>query len=534
MAGKVFVNYRRDDERSTAARVRDRLAGVFGVANVFMDVDNLLAGQRFDRELEKALAETDVFLAVIGPKWMELFAQRQASGERDYVREEIAGALKRGILVIPVLIERAPMPRGANLPEDIREMVLHQKHDISHERFGRDIEELVVAINAGRKAMQAEAGSNPIRAVPWSWVGATAASVIVVGWVGAYYAGVPVPWPSAQSTVERQSAGAVATPQVAVATPPPAAPVPKLAQPAVANRSAPPAARCDGVEAQVGNERRCLKPGSGKTDWFKDCPTCPEMVVAPTGRFTMGSPSDEPKREPFLKGSEDQLPVTISKPFAVARFAVTRGEFAAFVTATNHKAEAECYAFTGTEWKLQADRNWRSPGFPQTDRHPVVCVNWSDAMAYVAWLVSTTGQGYRLLSESEREYTARAGTTTPFWWGKSISASQANYDANYTYDGGAKGESRKATVPVDSFVANPWGLYNVHGNVWEWSEDCWNANNVGNSGDGKARTSGDCSFRVLRGGSWGDNPRNLRSADRGRALPDIRSNFFGFRVARTL
>lgn len=164
MAGKIFVNYRRDDERSTAARVRDRLAGVFGATNVFMDVDNLLAGQRFDKELAKALAETDVFLAVIGPKWMELFAQRQASGERDYVREEIAGALKRGILVIPVLIERAPMPRGANLPEDIREIVLHQKHDISHERFGRDIEELVVAINAGRRAMQAETGPNPIRA----------------------------------------------------------------------------------------------------------------------------------------------------------------------------------------------------------------------------------------------------------------------------------------------------------------------------------------------------------------------------------
>ena len=107
MAGKIFVNYRRDDERAMAARVRDRLASVFGAGNVFMDVDNLLAGQRFDKELEKALVQTDVFLAVIGPRWMELLTARQASGERDYVREEIAGALKRGIVVIPVLIERA-------------------------------------------------------------------------------------------------------------------------------------------------------------------------------------------------------------------------------------------------------------------------------------------------------------------------------------------------------------------------------------------------------------------------------------------
>ena len=181
-------------------------------------------------------------------------------------------------------------------------------------------------------------------------------------------------------------------PQIAVVTPAPQ-PVPvKPAQPAVAIQPAAPAAlqaRCDGIEAQVGIERRCLTPGSGKTDWFKDCPTCPEMVVAPPGRFTMGSPKDEPERFE----SEDLLSVTVGKPFAVGRFAVTRGEFAAFVTATGHKTEGGCYAYTGTEWKQQADRNWRSPGFTQNDRHPVVCVNWDDAKAYVAWLVINYGQG---------------------------------------------------------------------------------------------------------------------------------------------
>jgi len=151
MAARIFINYRRDDERSTAARIRDRLAGVFGAANVFMDVDNLLAGQRFDKELEKALAEADVFLAVIGPKWMDLFTERQAAGDRDYVRDEIAGALKRGIIVIPALIERTPLPRADALPDDIRELVLHQKHDIGHERFGRDVEALVTAIRLVRR-----------------------------------------------------------------------------------------------------------------------------------------------------------------------------------------------------------------------------------------------------------------------------------------------------------------------------------------------------------------------------------------------
>jgi formylglycine-generating enzyme required for sulfatase activity len=269
---------------------------------------------------------------------------------------------------------------------------------------------------------------------------------------------------------------------------------------------------------------------------FRDCPDCPEMVVVPAGRFTMGSPASEPDREPYYKGSEDQLAVTIAKPFAVGRYAVTRGEFAAFVAATGHKTDGGCYAFTGTEWTLQSDRNWRSPGFTQNDRHPVVCVNWDDAKAYAAWLSKKTGKIYRLPSEAEREYVARAGTTTPFWWGNSITPQEANY--NGTTDpykgGGSKGEWRKATVPVDTFKANPWGLYSVHGNVWEWTEDCLNDKNAGNPGDGSPRTSGDCSHRVVRGGSWSGSPRSLRSADRGGNSTGSRGGSYGFRLARTL
>jgi formylglycine-generating enzyme required for sulfatase activity len=304
--------------------------------------------------------------------------------------------------------------------------------------------------------------------------------------------------------------------QVVVATPP----------------SAPKHEPCDGIEVSMGaSERRCLKPGAGKTDWFKDCPTCPEMVVVPAGRFTAGSPTVEPEREPFFKGSEEQFPVTMSKPFAASRFAVTRGEFTSFVAATGHRAEGGCYVHTGSEWKLQSDRNWRSPGFSQTDRHPVVCVNWNDAKAFAAWLFSTTGKTYRLLSETEREYAARAGTMTSFWLGSSISPQQANYSAE-PYKAGD--EWRKATVAVDAFAANPWGLYNVHGNVWDWVEDCWNEKNAGNPGDGSARMKGECGFRVMRGGSWFNGPRGLRSANRFGKLPDDRNNNIGFRVGRTL
>ena len=189
MPGKVFVNYRRDDARDIAARIRDRLAATFGDANVFMDVDDLLAGQRFDKELEKALGQTDVFLAVIGPRWVELLAERQASGERDYVREEIAGALQRGIVVIPVLIERTAMPRADALPEDIRDLALHQTHEVAHARFGRDVEDLVEAIRSGRKAARAEGGGG---AATVRWIGAVSVGVLVLGGVVlAYQIGPP-------------------------------------------------------------------------------------------------------------------------------------------------------------------------------------------------------------------------------------------------------------------------------------------------------------------------------------------------------
>ena len=151
-----------------AARIRDRLAQTFGDNNVFMDVENLIAGQRFDVELKKALSETDVLVAMIGPRWVKLLTERRARGERDYVREEIAEALQRGIIVIPALIERTPLPRPDALPANIRDLVLHQKHEVSHERFGRDVADLVNAIQVGRQAARSKSehewrgGSEPL------------------------------------------------------------------------------------------------------------------------------------------------------------------------------------------------------------------------------------------------------------------------------------------------------------------------------------------------------------------------------------
>jgi formylglycine-generating enzyme required for sulfatase activity len=256
---------------------------------------------------------------------------------------------------------------------------------------------------------------------------------------------------------------------------------------------------------------------------FSDVPGGPEMVVVPAGNFMMGSPDDEPGRS-FNEGPRHK--VTCARPFAVGRHAVTRGQFASFVGATSHKT----------------DDRWRSPGFSQDDSHPVVCISWDDARAYTSWLEKVAGRPYRLLTEAEWEYVARAGTVTPFWWGSSIRTAQANYNGNYFYESGSKGEYRQGTVPVGSFNPNPWGLHNVHGNVWEWCEDIWHDSYKGAPTDGSAwipkRRSGGRSnqqgHRVVRGGSWFDPPWDLRSALRVRYSFELRGDSIGFRLARTL
>ena len=278
---------------------------------------------------------------------------------------------------------------------------------------------------------------------------------------------------------------------------------------------------------------------------IKDCAECPELVVVPAGGFTMGSSAQEqalanaagvPAEYTAREGPQHYVRVP---SFAAGRYAVTKGEFAAFVRSSGYRTEAEqgdgCYMWTGKEWKKDAAYNWRNVGFAQGDDHPVVCVSWNDAQAYIQWLSRISGKSYRLLSEAEREYAARGGTQTAFWWGDSITTSQANYSGNYTYNGSPKGQYRQATVPVNSFSANPFGLYNVHGNVWEWTQDCWHENYAGAPTDGSAWATG-CAgnARVLRGGSWYSLPAFLRSAIRSRNGPDGRYGFIGFRLARTL
>ncbi len=246
-----------------------------------------------------------------------------------------------------------------------------------------------------------------------------------------------------------------------------------------------------------------------------DAPWCPEMAVIPAGRFLMGSSPDEPER------SEDEGPqhwVTVGHRFAIGRYTVTFAEYDHFCQTTRRE--------------MPKDQGW-GRGW-----QPVINVSWWDAKAYVEWLSRDIGQLYRLPSEGEWEYACRAGTTTPFSFGETVTPRQANYDGNYTYAGGAEGVYREQSVAVGSLPANPWGLHEMHGNVWEWLEDVWHDNYSGAPTDGSAWT--ECEginsdgSRVARGGSWDSNPWLCRSAFRIRYEPGYRNYILGFRVARTL
>ena len=254
---------------------------------------------------------------------------------------------------------------------------------------------------------------------------------------------------------------------------------------------------------------------------FRDCAGCPEMVVVPSGSFRMGSPSSESER---YDNEGPRHRVSISQPFAVGVYEVTRGEFSQFISETGYSTGDSCWTYEGDGWEKRSGRTWRSPGFSQTGREPVVCVSWEDAKEYTGWLSSKTGYDYRLLSESEWEYVARAGTTGKYHFGSTITSGQANFERN-----------TGKTVSVGRYPANEFGLHDVHGNVWEWVEDCWNESYSGAPGDGSAWTIGECQYRVLRGGSWGSKPRNLRSAIRNGDTDGLRYIVSGgFRVARTL
>jgi formylglycine-generating enzyme required for sulfatase activity len=470
MPRRIFISYRRDDVAGDARGLRDALSARFGGTALFMDVDDLKPGQRFDEKLAEALDQSSALIVVIGPRWMTLLNER-SGGKTDYVKQEIAAALQRRIPVVPVLIGhsgRMPaMPSAEELPPEIRDLTLYHKLDVAHESFRRDVAVLIKVLEKLLKPRRIPVG------VKW------AAGALVVA--AAAYSAVVMPLYPFQRG---------ATPQVG-SVPKPILPV---ELPIVPSRDVKP--------INVMPDRSGLvQPGSRQT--FMDCAGCPEMVVVPIGSFVMGSSE-----------SEDESPthsVQFGRTFAISKYEITFDD----------------WEFCAQHLGCVANPRPRDEGWGK-GRRPVINVSLSDARSYANWIARATGRRYRLLSEAEWEYAARARSTTRYAFGDAITSQNAQFSVD-------RAGSIAQTAEVGSFAPNEWGIHDMHGNVREWVEDNWHPNYVGAPKDGSVWLNNDTTFHIVRGGSWFDfNASYLRSASRNRVEPSIRSSVIGFRVARSL
>lgn len=250
----------------------------------------------------------------------------------------------------------------------------------------------------------------------------------------------------------------------------------------------------------------------------------------------MGAPDGDAAADP---SEQPRRTVTIDRGFLLGRTPVTRREFRAFVEQTGHETEPGCWTLTDTGWRTDVQTGWHDPGFPQSDADPVACVSSEDAQAYITWLSTQSGKRYRLPSEAEWEYAARAGTAGRNFWGD-----DARETCRYANVNDLSGKNKVVKVaepcddghwftsPVATFEPNAFGLHDMQGNVWEWVADCWRATYRGAPGDGSAVQAEGCRERVMRGGSWADTPGPVRITVRDRARPTARRAFTGFRVAR--
>ena len=269
-----------------------------------------------------------------------------------------------------------------------------------------------------------------------------------------------------------------------------------------------------------------LVPKSG--DRFRDCPECPEMVVYLGGSLIWMDQKNEGRGVPMYKGR-------IAAPFALGAYEITVAEFRRFVEETGYSAGDSCFTYERGKWEMRTGRSWRNPGFGQGQQHPVTCVGWSDAQAFVSWLSWKTGEEYRLPSEAEWETVARIGVEWKCTHANAADASLKERYLDWPWPVASCRDGYVHTAPVGSFSpGGRIGLDDMQGNVWEWAADCWNASHEGAPSDGSAWEDGDCSRRVLRGGSWTNGPRPWTVTLRNMDLIGIRVSTYGFRVARTL
>ena len=313
--------------------------------------------------------------------------------------------------------------------------------------------------------------------------------------------GGSAPAPKAQAPAPQPRAGATGSGQ-ASRSPAPAtasAPPAKAAPPAAARPSTPAPAPAPAPAPRAAGDG--VVSTTLRTAEIRDCPACPALVTVPAGSFTMGSNASDPAEKPPHQ-------VAIAQPFAIGRYEVTV-----------------------EQWNACADAGGcqRIPTVADSAKNaPVRDVSWDDAQQYVAWLSKTTGKSYRLPTEAEWEYAARGGSATTYWWGDQMRKGNANCkDCGDPW-------SQDAPAPVGSFAANPYGLHDVNGSVWEWVADCWHSSYKGAPADGRAWNENACGARVIRGGSWREGASYMVSSTRFKYSPSVRQSQNGFRVARDM
>jgi formylglycine-generating enzyme required for sulfatase activity len=560
MRKRIFINYRRSDSAPWAGRIHQDLIQRFGRSRMFIDVNTIKKGGDFRLELNDALRETRVMLVLIGPDWLNTpnrSGDRRLHDLEDQVRREIASALNDGtIAVIPVLLEGQTMPDPLELPKDLKELTGRQAVSVSHENFEFEMDGLEQDLK--RFFRPAFAGVHASALASLAAIGLIAATQmmpLVTTLAPSFARKVPSmspasPQPSAVVTWEdrqkERDAWAAARAANTIAgyadyiSSFPTGPDHEAAEQlrtallrTEENNRLVHDSDCKGlIDTTVAGMHTCLAPAQK----FRDCATCPELVAIPPGKYTMGAPAEQ------VGATDVERPlrkITIAKPFAIGKYTVTVEDFKTFVEVERVTLAKGCWLSNVHGLRKDADRTYANPGIVQLGTHPAICVSWSDANRFAAWLSRKTGATYRLPTEAEHEYATRARSMTRFFFGdrpKDLCTYANGADqttgsitgGNQCHDGvGAQ------TAAVGSFLPNAFGLYDMIGNVDQWVADCWQPNLNSVASNGTVTPNAMCPYRVVKGGAWNSPPHAMASSARAGYPVDGRDTV-GFRVVREL
>ncbi|MEO0518586.1 MAG: SUMF1/EgtB/PvdO family nonheme iron enzyme [Cyanobacteria bacterium P01_A01_bin.116] len=539
---RIFISYRRSDAAAEAGRIYDYLEGRFGRKAIFKDVDTIDAGDDFRARLNDAVGQCQILLAVIGKSWLQVTdeaGRRRLDNPADWVRLEIETALRRKVRVIPILLDGVAMPAVRDLPAALQPLAYRNAARVRHDPdFRRDMDRVVGVIQrhlektprrrasptVATPSVQVAHPAKPVAmptAVPlkdWANRISRRRLVQILGYSGGGLGSVLLGRALFQSG--GASSNSPSEPRLEPADPP-TTPAETQSPTQLADWQLPSLEpeTIDGTTAEfnvatVNVSDKSITIARNRAEFVTEDlggGVTLDLMKIPSGTFTMGSPSSEAGRQ---EAEGPQHDVTVPS-FWMGKYPVTQAQWRAVAALT----------------KVEQDLNSSPAHFPG-DQRPVENVSWLDAVEFCQRLSAKLGQEYRLPSEAEWEYACRAGSTTPFHVGETLTADLANYGATQSYSSGPKGDYPEETTTVGSFPANAFGLYDMHGNVWEWCADHWHDSYEGAPSDGSAWLTDNWeSFRLLRGGAWFLTPRNCRSAFRDFNPPGSGLNLIGFRVS---